>query len=131
LSGFGGVSYSPNTSILISQNLRNLEGDRKGMVPFILKRFELSILLLQYKFIFISLNLINDGHNCQFILPSPPLTTSKQSGEISILLSLLIFYNIQIRGRDNHPPPLSSPSPHTIYSHLSQNFQTYHKVHRA
>ena len=64
--GFGRGSH-PQNSTLILPNCGNLEGEERGVVSLILKRFKLSILPLRCQFIFISIKLTNEGHNCQFI----------------------------------------------------------------
>ena len=50
----------------IYPNQGNLE-EKRGMVILILKTIKLSNLPLGYQFIFISLKLANESHNCQFI----------------------------------------------------------------
>jgi hypothetical protein len=65
--GFGGESHPQNSTFFILPNSGNLEGEERGVVSLILKRFKLSILPLRCQFIFISIKLTNEGHNCQFI----------------------------------------------------------------
>jgi hypothetical protein len=62
--GFGGESHPQNSTFLILPNCGNLEGEERGVVSLILKRFKL---FLPLRFIFISIKLTNEGHNCQFI----------------------------------------------------------------
>ena len=62
----------------------------------------------------ISLKLVNECRNCQFILLFSSLLLSLQhlnKGNRYMLHSPYLIFNIQIRGRDNYSPPLSSPSP--------------------
>ena len=46
--GFGGGSHPQNSTFLILPNCGNLEGEERGVVSLILKRFKLSILPLRY-----------------------------------------------------------------------------------
>ena len=53
--GFGGESHPQNSTFLTLPNVGNLEGEERGVVSLILKRFKLSILPLTCQFIFISI----------------------------------------------------------------------------
>ena len=47
--GFGGKSHPQNSTFLILPNCGNLEGEERGVVSLILKRFKLSIYIYFYK----------------------------------------------------------------------------------